>query len=84
MNATRYEFTTRTAIHLKTKHGEVNVHQSCSEYIIARHPINIPPGEATLVLAIDDKSDGCRVYLPEGIRVGEEVHRIVMLDEFRE
>lgn len=80
MNASRYDFSAKVDMELMTSHGKVDVRQCGGDLLIARHPIDIPPGEAVFTLSIDGEPDRMRVYLPDGIMAGEEEHRMIAIE----
>ena len=68
MSTSGYEFASRVAIRLLINGIEVSVDQTGGEYLMTSHPFDVPAGQGTLVLSIDDRQERFEVYLPEGIR----------------
>ena len=68
MTAPAYEFSTQVSIELHIHGLTIRVEQTCSDFIVANHPFEVPPGPGTLVLQVDDDVSKFSVYLPEGLK----------------
>jgi hypothetical protein len=61
-------YSAKVELWLQAEGGTVPLTHTCETFVIAARPTELPPGEATLVVSIDDKRIERAVRLVEGMR----------------
>jgi len=59
-------------IRLLVNGGALEVAQMGSDCLFVDSPVDLPPGEATVVLRVDESERRWRVRLPEGVTANSE------------
>lgn len=64
-------YSAKVELWLQTDGRAVPLTHTCETFVIAAHPTELPPGQATLVVSIDDKRIERAVRLVNGMSSGQ-------------
>jgi hypothetical protein len=72
-----YGYSAKVSLNLEVDGRLISLHQIGPDSIWLREPIDLPPGDATVIMHVDEFEQQWAVYLPDGLSANSREARTI-------